>query len=657
MSDDIDLVYGSDRPIPYSEPVLSKRLPPFNVDLILLMADRFNRSAQALSLWSPTAKKAVDYFEGKQWSAAELAKIGREGRAALVINKIQPLVRMVLGFHLSNLTDVRFMPGHDGSGTGDIAQALTHVEKSLAQINDLPFIDAEVYLDGLLTGRGYWDDRLDFRKNDLGMVATRAEDPFSVYPDADAQSYDLNTGNYLFTSRWTSIDEIEYYFGPQASTMLSPWVGNGSFVNVPANLYDYYEELTPWRRFGGEEDTLDAFWNGYFDNFWDWVDTARKNIRMIDCQHYVRVKRWFFVDLETGDAKPVPDHFSPEKVRRIMFWAQDQGAPLVIKPMRTRRLRQTTMVGDVIVYDRWSPYDTMTITPYFPYFRRGKTRGMVEDLMDPQDEVNKRRSARINIIGRSSNGGWIFEKNVLSNRERNNLKHNGSAPGLILEWDSQGGTYPEPKQIIPGVAPIAMTQLEQEAEDDLKEISGISEAALGQIDAANASGRAVEARQRQSVVGLEGFRHNWSRSKKMQGRKHLNLVQNHYTEERVVRVMGENKSNPQEVIINQRTATGIINNLSVGIYDVSIDESPLNASFLEGQFNEMLRLKELGFPVPDEWMIDASTMPRKDELKALMEQIRQQQVEGLPVPETEGRGADLGELAAVGVDQTGGPVV
>jgi hypothetical protein len=56
------------------------------------------------------------------------------------------------------------------------------------------------------------------------------------------------------------------------------------------------------------------------------------------------------------------------------------------------RIRHTVTAADVVLYDDWSPYETMTVVPYFAYFRRGKTMGMVEDLLDPQREVNKRRS-------------------------------------------------------------------------------------------------------------------------------------------------------------------------------------------------------------------------------------------------------------------------
>ena len=337
----------------------------------------------------------------------------------------------------------------------------------------------------------------------------------------------------------------------------------------------------------------------------------------------IAVDRQFFVDLETGDRSAIPDHFTPDRIQRIIQFAQAKGDPVVVEQRRARRLRWTHMVGDIVVYDQWSPYETYTLTPFFPYFRRGMTIGMIDDLLDPQDEINRRRSARLNIVGRSSNSGWIIEEKTMSTQAKAKHERDSSAPGYTLYYDSKGGKYQPPSLINNQVTPIAMQQLEEESEGDLKEISGINPDALGQVDKVQ-SGRAIEAKQRQTVVGLEGYLSNWRRSKTMLGRKDLNLVQRHYTEQRIIRVVGEGRD-AVEMVINQRSAMGIINNVSLGKYQVSVDEAPLSATFLDAQFEELMRMKELLMPIPDDFLIDASSIGRKEELKARMGDQRVQE--------------------------------
>ena len=611
------------------------RLPVQDWKWIVKHAERFARDQEALSPWSRLAKQCVEYFEGKQWTAADLAKLALEGRPSLTINKIMPLVKLVIGYHLNNQTEIKYMPGNDGTGNADVARALSAVAKQIAEMNQLPYIDSEVFLDGLLTGRGYWDCRMDFRKNLFGTCAWGAVDPFTVYPDADAQDYDLNTGTHVTVSKWVSVDEIEYFYGMDAANMIRPLTNGMSFSQLPSSIYGGQEEVTPWRRFGGDEDNPQT-WRLYTDQFYNWVDTARKTIRMLDIQHYVPTWRWFFVDLETGDQKPIPDAWGPERVERVMMWARQNKEPLITQRKRDRRLRWTHMVGDVVVFDEWSPYDTMTLVPYFPYFRRGKTMGMVEPLLDPQREINVRRSARQNIVGRSSNTGWMYPKGSLDAQQKQNLEQNGGKPGVQIEYDPKGGTLGKPEQIGGHATPVSVEQLEKEAENDLKEIAGINDSALGQVDQATVSGRAIQARQQQTVIGLEGFISNYHRSKNLGGNKQREVIQGFYTERRVIRTLGSNSSDPVEMIINEKSAEGVVNDITLGSYATVTDETSLSDSFLAGQFNELMQLKQIGFPVPDNFLIDASSIGRKEELKADVAQARQQQAAqaaaGAPAP-------------------------
>jgi hypothetical protein len=601
----------------------ARPVPEQHADRIQMHALRFRRAADALRIWSDVAKRCVDYFEGRQWSASDLAKLQKEKRPALVINKILPLVNLVIGYHVTNATDIKYLPGHDGSGTAEIAAALSQCEKQASELYDLPYVDSEVFLDGLLTGRGFYDDRLGFEHNDLGIVRARAADPFSVYPDPDADNYDLNTGNFIMSSRWVSPEEVETAYGQGVADMVGPFMHAGGVVTgFPTGLMTAAGEVSPMRRFSRQEDETRGW--SYSDYFSDFIDAQRKAVRLLDIQHYIRVKRWFFVDLETGDTRPVPDEWTQDQVKRALTWAQAQGEPIVVQQRQTRRLRWTHMIGDVIAYDAWSPYRTFTITPFFPYFRRGMTRGMVEPLLDPQDEVNKRRSARLNIIARSAAGGWKYPKGSLDAVQKRNLEIYGSTPGVHIEYDTKGGTLGEPKPIETGTTPVAMSQLEHEAEEDLKKISGINDAALGMIDSKTISGAAIERRQRQTIVGLEGTMASWRRTKQLQGRKRLEITQDHYTEERIVRAQGRG-STPIQMQVNQRTAAGIVNDLSLGTYSVAIDEAPLSKSFLEAQFEELMSLKQMGMPVPDDFLIDASSVARKDELKQALAQARMQQ--------------------------------
>lgn len=621
--------------------VTAQDLAPYqNAETVLLMADRHLRATAAMESWAITAKRCVDYTEGKQWTEQQLMRLDQEDRPGLTFNKIAPLVRLVLGYHRNNRMDAKFMPGFDGTGIEKVATALTQLNKQISQANHEPYVDTEVMMDGIICGRGFYDQRLDFEHNDFGELAISARDPFSIKLDPEGEDYDINKSTFVMEDRWISIEEIEFLYGAGAAALLAPLIRGGQYLGgIPNSLIEFSDAIMPWRTFGGSSNSMYGTgyqaMEAYLVNAYD---RARKVIRLTDCQHYIRVMMRCFIDLETGDRVPIPDNFSFEQIQKVLLYAKTkyesrgQSSPLRVQVRPVRRVKWTTMVGDLVVHDKWSPYSTFTISSYFPYFRRGKTRGMVEDLLDPQDEVNKRRSAQIDIVTRTAHSGWMYHEKGISKEMKERIELYGATPGINIEWKGEVGMKPE--RIEPATPPTAMDKLEEKAGADLKEISGINDSLLGQIDRVQ-SGRALEARQRQGVLALQIYMDNMSRSKQLVSVKRLEIVQQHYTERRVVRTLGEDGQSA-EVIINERDEAGeIINNVTLGKYTAVINETPLSSSFIAAQFEELMDLVEKGIvPIPaiQSIAVDISSLPQKDVIKANIAALNM----GQPMPNAAG---------------------
>ena len=594
-----------------------------SAEKVLLMADRHTRASMAMSEWATGARRCVDFHEGKQWSEEALRKLDEEERPAFTFNKIAPLVRLVLGYHRNNRVDAKLLPGYDGSGTKEVADCITRILKISSEMNQEPYVDAEVFLDGIVGGRGFYDVRLDFERNMLGEMKITARDPFSIKLDPEADSYDLNEHGFIQEDRWVSIDEVEFTYGRAAAALIAPMVrASGYMGGIQTAIMDLSEEIAPWRTFGGTRGTvnpympIDAFLAAAFD-------PSRKQIKLVDCQHKIRVIQRCFVDLETGAKEPIPDQWDTAKIQRVLQWAEikyrdrRQANPLRMRVQPMLRTRWTTMIGDLVVFDNWSPYESYTLTGFFPYFRRGKTRGMVDDLIDPQQEINKRRSAQIDIVTRTAHSGWMYHENGLDKEGKENIEINGAVPGVNIKW--KGESHMKPERIMPATPPMAMERLENKGNDDLKEISGINDSALGQLDRVQ-SGRALEARQRQSVIAIQPYMDNMTRTKELLARKKVEIVQNHYTEKRIYRTYGDD-GRDSVFTINAKNAAGeVVNNVTDGRYAIVIDETPLAASFISAQFEEMLDLAEKGIlplsPTVKAAIVDASSIPQKDAIKA-----------------------------------------
>lgn len=614
--------------------VLGNQLPDQDHELVRRVSLRWMRAAGPHNEWAKIAKTCTDFVEGLQWTEEEKAAMRKVKRAALTINRINPLFRLCLGYQTNNRMDISFSPTSDSQSSEDVGRVLDNIAKVEGDRNDLKFVDSEVFADGLVGGRGWFDSRLDFEENDLGEYKIIADDPFTIYLDPDCNTYDINkSAAYVDQSIWVSLDCVNSLYGSAAAKAVEAL---SSPTYQSSLLYFLGEaEVSPRRFFGqyADDKAMGSFADVYHTDF---VDRQAKRVRLLESQYMIKSIAPCFIDLETGAKQAIPeDWLKPEnhhKIQASLEHAAKLNNHVMIANRPVRRVRWTVTCADVLLMDYWSPYQTYTKTGFFPYFRRGKTRGMIEDLLDPQREINKKRSVIADILNRNANSGWIYHKDSLDTEQEENLRNYGASPGIHVKYKNinDGKTTSEPpRRIEPGGYPQGLDRLEEKAQDDMTNISGINESALGQLDRVQ-SGRAIEARQRQAVLSLQVYNDNFSRTKKLQGKKFLEIVQSHYTEERIFRVIGED-SKMAVYEINKKIVTGEssvqrLNDITVGRYMVNTDEVPISATYKQGQFEEtMVLLEKLG-PIgamlaqsaPD-LVIDMTSLPRKEDWKrALM---------------------------------------
>jgi hypothetical protein len=136
-------------------------------------------------------------------------------------------------------------------------------------------------------------------------------------------------------------------------------------------------------------------------------------------------------------------------------------------------------------------------------------------------------------------------------------------------------------------------------------------------DSAEVSGIAIQAKQNRGAVMIQVPLDNLAKARHYLAEKILNLIQTFYTERRVIQVTNEDDPlKPREpMVINETTPEGrIINDLTLGEYDVVIASAPARDSFDEIQFAEALNLRQVGVNIPDDAIIEYSHLARKGEL-------------------------------------------
>ena len=170
---------------------------------------------------------------------------------------------------------------------------------------------------------------------------------------------------------------------------------------------------------------------------------------------------------------------------------------------------------------------------------------------------------------------WLIAEGQTENHEDEwataNIKNHSTLTYTPVQ-DDQGNTLPPPQRLQPQSVPAASVNAAMAASEDLKAVAGMFDPSLG-APGNETSGKMVAQRQGQSDLSNYHFYDNLTRSIRATGIILLDLIPHYYNQQRVIRTIGED-GNPESVTINERTADKVLNDLSVGRYDVIMSTGP-----------------------------------------------------------------------------------
>lgn len=542
------------------------------------------------------ADRCENFFAGLQWEEEDLNLLRAQRRPAMTINKILSTIATVLGEQIYNRTEVLFRPSN--GAPSDVADALTKVWMQISQNNQLPWVRSDVFCDGIIRSRGFYDVRLDFTDSMVGEVQIESLNSKNVLIDPDAEEYDPDSWNDVFITKWLTAQDLELLYSKDVAEQLKHSQSEFSYG------YDSIERVRD--RFAGTH-----IHNAYYGN--EDERGVQRNTRVIERQYRRLDKQEHFVDVTTGDMRPVPPSWERD---RIAMMLEKMGGQLAVTSKLIRRVRWTTCADNVVLHDEWSPFRHFTPVPYFPYFRYGKTIGLVENLLGPQEILNKTSSQELHVINTTANSGYMIKRNSLVNMSIEELEHRGAQTGIVLEYD---GDVP-PIKISPNQTPTGLDRITYKAEEHIKGISGVSDSMQG-FDRADVAARAIEAKQQRGMVSMTKPLDNLERTDWILARNVLDIVQEYYTEPRLVTITNESVAHETESLeVNAfDEVTGeIANDLTLGEYSIIITSTPHRASLEDSQFEQAKELRELGVQIPDRVLIENSRLQnRADIIKAV----------------------------------------
>jgi len=272
------------------------------------------------------------------------------------------------------------------------------------------------------------------------------------------------------------------------------------------------------------------------------------------------------------------------------------------------------LVNGRLIYDGRNPLglDRYPFIPVFGYFSPGvtdydkKIQGVVRSLRDAQYLYNRRKTLELEAAETKINTGWVYKENALVDPK--SVFVSGSGRGIALKQDAQ---LTDVQRIDP--TPDPDTKLSEMLAREIQDIAGTPEELMGMSDDAKA-GIQEMLRQGAGLVGLQTLFDNLDFSQKLLGNIQLELVQLNFTPGKVQRIIEEQPS-PQ------------FYNKVFGRFDVVIEDGFNTSTQRQMEFAQLIQLKELQIPIPDDVMIRAATVQNKKQLIEKINQIQEQQAQ------------------------------
>lgn len=578
--------------------VMKKREDDIPTDSATIARQTWDRYAycrdRGHSSYIATARRLEEYYlgGGRQWTAEDRAEVRASGRPVVEINEILPAVSTAIGDQLKSRADITFRPRNNETDQ-QTADTLTKVCRQVCDANQYPWLESQIWADGLIQQRGFLEIWVDFTHNALGEIKMIDLDPLDVLIDPASNRYDPESWGDVMVVKWMTVDEIEQLFGAKANEVAQRTLDGEGLDDIQLR-----------NSFGDDSDGKSGHYSG---STWRGGLEDRFVRHMVVYRQHRRYEMSKVLITQDGQIE-LADGYTPEEIADTV----SQGGALDRRAML--RIRWTVATADVLLHDEWSPYRSFTIVPFFPYFRRGKTIGMIDNATSPQDLLNKSASQFLHIVNSASNSGWKVEDGSLADMTPDELAAQGSKTGLVVRY-KKGSTPPE--KILPNPVPQGTDRMIERAELFIRTITGMSEAMQG-MQGNEVSGVAVQSRQYQGKTQLGGPIDNLARTRNFTANKIKELIQDFYTEQRVFLITDQSdpsQTKYERIVVNERMGDGRIHNhLAVGEYDVVISDQPQMATFSDNQFRQAMDMRKEGVGIPDTFIVESSSLTKKQDI-------------------------------------------
>ncbi len=551
-----------------------------------------------------------DFYDGIQYSDEDIDELNARGQAPLVFNKIKPSVDWILGTEKRSRVDFKILPRNEAGR--DMAEVKTRTLKYVSDVNKTAFERSLAFEDAVKVGIGWLEDGA--RDNpEEEILYSRRESWRNVLYDSNSVKRDLSDARYLFRWRWVDLDIAVSMFPSREAALRR--------AAVAASLLGDDQDEDFWylgQRFQATDAAGNVIGRRTYVSDATLVGNRRARVKLIEC--------WYREPAPTkvccGD---LFDRREFDAENTAMQTAVAQGMITLVDRVALK-VRCAVMTDGDLLQDMPSPYrhNRFPLTPIWCY-RRGRDNapyGTIRNIRDPQEDLNKRASKALFIL---STNQVIAEKSVIGKEMTwDELREEAARPDGIIVLDKDGRF--EIRRDVE-LAEEHLQLMEHDARM-IQDIGGTTDENLGRKTNAT-SGKAIRARQEQGGLVMASPFDNLRYAIQLQGEKQLSLIEQFYTDAKVIRLSGA-KGRIEWIEINQPEtqpdgSVRYLNDITAEQADFVVDEQDFSATIRMAMFEELMEVisklpPEVGLKLLDVAM-EMANLPEQHEVIARIRKI------------------------------------
>ena len=554
--------------------------------------DRWMRSAQKYEEdWRKSNQQNFEYLDGDQWSDGERYAIESRGQQPTVINTVLPTVDMVCAVASQQQADIQVI-GRENSDE-NMATLLTGLLKHVLDNCHYDYQEKIAIRESYIGGRSWFEVGLftDERGKDLIKVDHIPWE--NVYLDPFSRKPDASDARFIIKAKWLDRDVVKSLF-PEAERM------------IDTVFDDDYE---------GQEYEAQMNSAGRSDFYWD---PKSNRVRVCEC-YYKRPEKVKIKILNEDTGKEQSKEIIKDVLHYVIF------------------SDEVILQGSATNHDENMPDLDIDAYPLIPMYcrrdRKGRPAGIVRNLIDLQDQINKLQSK---FMWTLMSNRLIVEDGACDDLET--VREEYQRPDGVVKLNSGGlnkirvdDKYRDLSYMSNHLNFLLMTE---------QRISGVNDSMLGLGGTNERSGVMQSTRISQGASMQTVMLENMFYARECVTRVILKLIGRYYTDYRIMQVTEPNgervnyEFNRKERNIDPATGEveeKILNKIeNILYYDVILKRVAPFTNLKERQmqiFAEVLKTGTLPPEISGKIMLELSDLPNKQDLIMQMQDVQSQQRE------------------------------